>query len=134
MASCCFFGCRSLFTLMELLLNVSRICPWKVMLKLPRTYSPILLGMPCFEGMPCDKRRTTLIHLLLSVSKKGSSAKFLVRVNFAMKTPSSGFPTKAMFLPSYESTASCAKNLASQRWLAPTKAKTQEKRWVYRVT
>ncbi len=107
MASCCFFGCRSLFTLMELLLNVSRICPWKVMLKLPRTYSPILLGMPCFEGMPCDKRRTTLIHLLLSVSKKGSSAKFLVRVNFAMKTPSSGFPTKAMFLPSYESSIVC---------------------------
>ena len=77
------------------------------MLKLPRTYSPILLGMPCFQGMPCDKRRTTLIHLLLSVSKKGSSAKFLVRVNFAMKTPSSGFPTKAMFLPSYESSIVC---------------------------
>jgi hypothetical protein len=57
-----------------------------------------------------------------------------VSVDFTMKIPSSGFPTKAMFLPSYESTASCAKNLASQRWLAPTKAKTQEKRRVYRVT
>ena len=30
-----------------------------------------------------------------------------VRVDFTMKTPFSGFPTKAMFLPSYESSIVC---------------------------